>query len=223
MTEEQPNPDKDIRVTPQQAQIAIAAALPIHVAEAKDQAGPLIDALENGGYTELTGVIRRIWDGERDYAALRQGLDEEDAATVSLILDAVNDPRDLQKLLEASEKLSQSEHDHGEGHHHGHDHHHGEEGDHFSPQHAKVLLTAAIPAHHPETRSKAEPLLASMEGSGHTALPAAIRRIWDGERDSTALTQGLEKEDAFFIGIVLHAVEDEKFLEGLMKAADGPA
>ena len=89
-----------ITLTPQQARIALAAALPIHQPEARPQVEPLLTQLDSGGFTDLAAVIRRIWDGERDETALTQGLDDEDATAVRVTLAAAADPALLKQLME---------------------------------------------------------------------------------------------------------------------------
>jgi hypothetical protein len=86
-------------ITEQQAQLALAAALPAIHPEARAQVEPMLDQFKQAGFTAFAAVLPRIWNGERDPAALCANLDEDDTATVHLVLHLIAHPEELQKMM----------------------------------------------------------------------------------------------------------------------------
>lgn len=86
-------------VSQQQAQIALAAALPAIHPAARPQVEPILNQLTQAGFTALAAVLPRIWNGERDPAALCADLDENDTATVHIALHLIEHPEELAKMM----------------------------------------------------------------------------------------------------------------------------
>lgn len=83
----------------QHAQIALAAALPAIHPDARAQVEPILDQLTQAGFTALAAILPRIWNGERDPAALCADLNENDTATVHLALHLIEHPEELAKMM----------------------------------------------------------------------------------------------------------------------------
>jgi hypothetical protein len=77
---------------------------------------------------------------------------------------------------------------------------------HFGP----LITVIAAVAHGDQTRrAEVEYLLPQIDNNGwHIA--AAVRRIWDGERDRAGLTAGLDANSAAIVGAILSAVEHDQ-------------
>jgi hypothetical protein len=75
------------------------------------------------------------------------------------------------------------------------------------PQHFEPLLQAIAAAAHDEShRAKIEPLLGDLEERGWM-LGDPVRRMWAGERDAAALTEGLDEQDGALVRRVLELLE----------------
>ncbi len=88
----------------------------------------------------------------------------------------------------------------------------------MSAFHAQIALAAAYPVHEPEARAQAKPVLQKLEDTGGIRLAAAIRRIWEGEQDEAALTQGLDDQERQIVAVALHAIRDFSFFQRLAQA-----
>ncbi|MDQ3814914.1 MAG: tetratricopeptide repeat protein, partial [Armatimonadota bacterium] len=81
-------------------------------------------------------------------------------------------------------------------------------GSHYQLQRFAPLIEAVVAAAaQPQQRAELEPALAGLEQRGFTNLVAAIRRIWDGERDAEALCEPpgapLDREDSLIVETIL--------------------
>lgn len=90
----------------------------------------------------------------------------------------------------------------------------------MSAFHARIALAAAYPVHAPEARAKAEPVVEKLEAIGGVELAAVIRRIWQGERDESSLTRGLDEQERQMVAVALHAIADYPFFQRLVQAMD---
>jgi hypothetical protein len=70
--------------------------------ELRPQLDPMLQQMEQHGWSNLVASIRRILDGERTADALLGGLDEEDALVISAILAGLENPEALGSLLDPS-------------------------------------------------------------------------------------------------------------------------
>ena len=70
------------------AYIRAAAAATQGVAEARAAVEPLLPKLEEHGW-HVANAVRRIWDGERDWHALSEDLDAQDALLIFRILETL--------------------------------------------------------------------------------------------------------------------------------------
>ena len=98
-TNDDGNKSQGSAIPQQQAQIALAAALPAIHPDARPQVGPILDQLTQAGFTALAAILPRIWNGERDPAALCADLDENDTAVVHFALHLIEHPEELQKMM----------------------------------------------------------------------------------------------------------------------------
>ena len=69
-----------------------------------------------------------------------------------------------------------------------------------------LLQAIAAAASDEGQRAEIEPLLARMEEKGWM-LSDPVRRIWAGERDTAALTEGLDEQDSALVRRVLELLE----------------
>ena len=152
-----------------------------------------LEQLEAEGW-QLLVPVRRIWAGDRDVAALTEGLDPSDGLLVRAalsvlgsmsgepgegsdagVLPAAGDPQDMERVLERFEPLLQ------------------------------VVAAGAVGGGE-AVRAGVEPALAQLEDNGWR-VGEAVRRIWAGERDPGALCQGLDGDSARVVQRVLELVE----------------
>jgi tetratricopeptide (TPR) repeat protein len=79
---------------------AVVAA--VNQPELRPQLDPVLQQMEQNGWSNLVACIRRILDGERSADAALGGLDEEDALIVGTILAGIENPDALRDLLDRS-------------------------------------------------------------------------------------------------------------------------
>jgi len=70
-----------------------------------------------------------------------------------------------------------------------------------------LLQSIAAAASDKSLRGEIEPVLASLEEQGWM-LTDAVRRVWAGERDAAALTEGLDEQDSALVRRVLQLLEE---------------
>ncbi|MDM8554909.1 tetratricopeptide repeat protein [Desulfococcaceae bacterium HSG7] len=70
-------------------------------------------------------------------------------------------------------------------------------------KHAELIAAVVAAVKQPEIREQLKPILEEKEKSGGKNLIAAIRKIWDGERDEDVLCEPLDLEDSMIISTVL--------------------
>jgi hypothetical protein len=81
----------------------------------------------------------------------------------------------------------------------------------------------AAAAGDPEIRPQLDPILQKMEGNGWGSLVAAIRRVIEGERDTTqALLAGLDEEDTLIVGSILAGIENPEAFRELLDRSSSP-
>jgi tetratricopeptide (TPR) repeat protein len=79
---------------------AVVAA--VNQPELRPQLDPVLQQMEQNGWSNLVACIRRILDGERSADAALGGLDEEDTLIVGTILAGIENPGALRDLLDPS-------------------------------------------------------------------------------------------------------------------------
>ena len=86
--------------------VILGTCLAIQNPEKAAEFDSVLSAMEEHGWTNLVGAIRRILAGERNRDALCDKLDLEDAMIVETILEALENPAILQDMLPADEGAS---------------------------------------------------------------------------------------------------------------------
>ncbi len=142
----------------------------------KEMESIFAEIIEQGG-EGLVLAVRRIWTGERDEAALIEGLNERDEEIVQMV---------LAELKSYDEEMSE-EFDVAD-----------------ASKYLREMVKAFVNAtKHPEIRQELEPVMEERAGADMKGLPGAVRRIWAGERDEAALTKGLEEFEQYVVQQVL--------------------
>jgi tetratricopeptide (TPR) repeat protein len=225
------------------ADIAAVARGDMQAKEAIEEALP---ELEENGW-KVADATRRIWTGERDWHALAEGLDRQDALLVLRVLETIEQPAEAQSkspeqviaslpasirealgrgdqaafqkafealspeeqqaVMEAMQYL-QAQQEEGEEE----DEDDGDE----EPDNADVLqqfepllqaiAVVAVGKGDAALRTRIESALAELEANGWH-IRDAVQRIWNGERDEAALTEGLDEQDATVVRRVMEMIE----------------
>ncbi len=159
-------------------------------AQAREALEEIFPRLTENGW-EFADPIRRIWDGERDAAALTAGIDGNSAAIVRAILErlAGGAPASAPSApapAPSSEAEAQAE-------------------IRKLITHFQDLIRAAVDGAKGITaaRDALENVFPRMAQDGWQ-IAAPIRRIWDGERDLNTLVAGLDGQDIVLVLAVLH-------------------
>lgn len=83
-------------------------------------------------------------------------------------------------------------------------------------RHAGIIVGTVTAAQQPELRPQLEEILAKVGPGGGTELVAVIRRVLAGERDTDALCDALNLEDAMVVEAILQGIADPKSLRDLL-------
>jgi hypothetical protein len=81
------------------ARLIVMTVIALENAEVRQQLEAAFEDAIQQGFGNLVSAIQRIINGERDEAALWEGLDDEDAMIVSAILQGIRDPDSLRPFL----------------------------------------------------------------------------------------------------------------------------
>jgi hypothetical protein len=163
-------------------QLVSVLAAPVNNPALRPQVEPILGQLAGEGMEDLAGAIRRIWDGERDPAALTSDQGEIEQLIIRGVLAETGE---VPGKGDAMEEESPS----GAG---------------AVPEEIKQLITVlAAAAGNPALRPQLEPIVNQMENEGMAPLAASIRRIWNGERDEAVLTAGVDEGGVVLLKAVL--------------------
>ncbi len=163
-------------------QLVSVLAAPVNNPALRPQVEPILDQLAGDGMEGLSGAIRRIWDGERDPAALTSDQGEIEQLIIRGVLAETGE---VPKKGDAMGGKTSN----GAG---------------AVPDEIKQLITVlAAAAGNPALRPQLEPIVNQMENEGMAPLAASIRSIWNGERDEAVLTAGVDEGGVVLLKAVL--------------------
>lgn len=172
------------------------AAVALGNSAPRAQIEAVLPRLEEDGW-RITDAVHQLWDGVRDEAALVKGLDMQDAALIHRILELISTGVDAPESgdgasppgAETSGETARAEQ--------------------VLRQFLPLLKAAAAVANGDEgPKAAVEQTLAEAEKAGFHVLDA-IQRIWKGERDAVALTEGLDEMDRQIIKLFLEVIPAE--------------
>ena len=89
--------------------VILGTCLTIQNPEEAAEFDSILSAMEEEGWTNLVGAIRRILAGKRNRDALCDKLDIEDTMIVETILEALENPAILQDMLPANMETGSNE------------------------------------------------------------------------------------------------------------------
>jgi len=201
--------------------------------EMRQDLGSLLSEFEENGW-QLSNAVRQIWEGERDFETLTRDIDPNSAIIVERILDLTEKPTpaelvgslppglrsamlsdDLEQVTAEFDKLSAEEQaevfekfvDAGM----------------FGPQVTDLpRMDEIVSAFEPiliaiaevakgglddEVKEEVEKELDYLK-ENEVEIEAQVRRIWAGERDEAALTEGLDEVDASLIKRILSLIKE---------------
>ena len=146
--------------------------------------------------------MENILNGEREIDNI-DDLDIRAALILQQIIEAVENPEQLQSLIDQSQPRPDEERNEPAGEKV------------VDQQQLQIALAAALPVLRPEARPQVEPILDQMKQGSYTALAEAIANLWNGERDAAKLYEGLDEQDTATLRLALHFIEHPEEVEKL--------
>ncbi len=83
-------------------------------------------------------------------------------------------------------------------------------------KHDQLIAAVVVASLEPDQQAQLDPILQQRESDGWTNLIAAIRRIFNGERDEDSLVDSLDMEDSMIVSAILRGIADPSTLQALL-------
>jgi hypothetical protein len=161
--------------------------------DARLEVEEMFDTFREGNW-QIVEAILAIWAGERDEEKLIDPVDYNSGVIIRAILAALRGEQVFPSANDAPTHVEEQ----------------------AAGQRHQLALAAALPVLQPAARSQVEPLLEQLRAGGLTPLAVAMERLWDGEKDQTALCRDLDEEGIAVIRLALNWIDNPDELERIM-------
>ncbi len=185
----------------QHAEFIVAVVLAVDKPELQERLAELMQSMAECGSADLVGAIYHLWQGQRCFKRLSQGLNETKKNLLKAIHEATEFPTTLTPYLNLLDQQWTSSKQR------------------LLNSHLHLTLFATLATEKPALQSSLEPLFTELIQTGWQEVVLAIQAIWQGERNKAALVQAfnLDDEDCLIIQTILDALHSPAFFNRLVE------